>query len=77
MKTCTNWVVLINGKRTVETHLWRGQVDGAIADEADWDVPHVKNFLDYLERHRCRIPDYQVMQSQHITIGSLCCRGDN
>ncbi|MEG4114103.1 hypothetical protein QUA37_20665, partial [Microcoleus sp. Pol12A6] len=31
---------------------------------------HVKNFLDYLERHRCRIPDYQAMQSQKITIGS-------
>ncbi len=56
--------------RTLETHLWRGQVYGAIAALADWDVPHVKNFLDYLERHRCRIPDYQTMQSEKITIGS-------
>jgi len=54
----------------VETRLWHGQIDGAIAALADWDVPQVKNFLDYLERHRSRIPDYQAMQSQKITIGS-------
>jgi len=54
----------------MEAHLWHCQVDEAITAVADWDVPHVKNFLDYLERHRCRIPDYQAMQSQKITIGS-------
>lgn len=54
--------------QTVETHLWGGQINEAIATLADWDIPHVKNFLDYLERrHRCRIPDYE---SQKITIGS-------
>ena len=54
----------------METRLWHGQIDGATAALADLDVPQVKNFLDYLERHRSRIPDYQAMQSQKITIGS-------
>ncbi|MEG3905998.1 hypothetical protein QUB29_28280 [Microcoleus sp. B4b_D2] len=34
----------------MEAHLWHGQVDEAITAVADWDVPHVKNFLDYLAK---------------------------
>lgn len=56
--------------RTVESLLWRGKVDEAIAAFADWDSPQVKNFLAYLEKHRLRIPDYQDFRSQGITIGS-------
>ena len=56
--------------RKVETRLWYGRIEEAIADQADWDAQKVKNFLAYLERHRLRIPDYHSFQSQGITIGS-------
>jgi len=56
--------------RKVETSLWYGRIEQAIAAFADWDAPQVKNFLAYLERHRLRIPDYHSFQSQGITIGS-------
>lgn len=56
--------------QTVETSLWYGKVDEATVAFADWDSPKVKNFLAYLEKHRLRIPDYQNLQSQGITIGS-------
>ena len=59
-----------NRLRDVETSLWRGKIDAAIATFADWDNPLVTNFLAYLERHRLRIPDYQAFQTQRITIGS-------
>lgn len=56
--------------RTVETHLWHGNIAKATAAFVDWDTPQVGNFLAYLERHRLRIPDYDTLQSQGITIGS-------
>ena len=56
--------------RDVETSLWCGKIDQAMAAFADWDSPQVKNFLAYLERHRLRIPDYKTFQQQGITIGS-------
>lgn len=56
--------------RKVETSLWYGRIEEAIADQADWDAQKVFNFLAYLERHRLRIPDYHSFQSQGITIGS-------
>lgn len=56
--------------RKVETSLWYGRIEEAIAAQADWDAQKVKNFLAYLERHRLRIPDYHSFQSQGITIGS-------
>jgi hypothetical protein len=56
--------------RKVETSLWYGRIEEAIATFADWDAQKVKNFLADLERHRLRIPDYHSFQSQGITIGS-------
>lgn len=56
--------------RVVEASLWRGKVDEAIAEFADWDAPQAKNFVAYLEQHRERIPDYQNFQSEGIMIGS-------
>ena len=56
--------------RKVETSLWYGRIEEAIAAQADWDAQKVKNFLAYLERHRLRIPDYHSFPSQGITIGS-------
>mgnify|MGYP000479873705 FL=1 len=53
--------------RKVETSLWYGRIEEAIAAQADWDAQKVKNFLAYLERHRLRIPDYHSFQSQGIT----------
>ena len=63
-------MVLSQRLRKVETSLWHGQIDRAISSLTDRKVPQVNNFLAYLERHRERIPDYQVIQSQGITIGS-------
>ena len=54
----------------VETSLWHGHIEQAIAAFDDWEHPRVKNFLTYLETHRLRIPDYHTCQSQGITIGS-------
>lgn len=52
----------------LETSLWHGNVDEAIAALAN--IPEAKNFLAYLNRHRPLIPDYHAFQAQGITIGS-------
>lgn len=60
----------INRLSKVETYLWHGRIDEAIAAFADWDAPQVINFRAYLENHRSRIPNYADYQKQGITIGS-------
>lgn len=56
--------------RQVETDLWNGRIDQALSDFADWNAPPVQNFSIYLQKHRCRLPDYQTYQHQGICIGS-------
>ncbi len=55
----------------VEAHLWRGNVEEAITEFADWSHPQVNNFIAYLYKHQCRIPDYWYLQTEQIcSIGS-------
>lgn len=77
------WIGITSGKtscivggslkrlKQAETVLWRGQVDAAIALFADYRRQQAKNFSIYLEKHRCRIVNYEYFQSEQISsIGS-------
>lgn len=55
---------------TVETLLWTGDVDGAIAQFKDWTHERVDNFIVYLNKHRHRIVNYSYFQAEGISIGS-------
>jgi len=54
----------------VKAHLWRGEVDLALAAFEDGAPPQVENFKAYLTRHRHRIVNYDYSQSEGISIGS-------
>ncbi len=54
----------------VEALLWKGNVEGAIAQFQDWKVQSVDNFIAYLNKHRDRIINYDYYQSEGISIGS-------
>ena len=54
----------------VESLLWRGDVDGAIAQFSDWKHENVNKFINYLNQHRFRIVNYAYFQAEGITIGS-------
>lgn len=55
--------------KSAETHLWRGNVDSAIAEFKDDDEAG-KNLKKYLETHRHRIVNYEYYQQEGISIGS-------
>ena len=50
--------------------LWRGDVDGAIAQFNDWQPERVMTFTAYLNKHRHRIVNYGYYQAEGISIGS-------
>lgn len=54
----------------VETLLWQGNVEGAIAQFEDWHSDQVTRFIGYLNKHRMRIVNYDYLQSEGISIGS-------
>lgn len=54
----------------VESLLWVGDIDGAIAQFSDLKNNRADNFIDYLRRHRSRIVNYDYFQAEGITIGS-------
>jgi len=54
--------------KSAETHLWRGNVDSAIAEFKDDEG--AKNLKKYLETHRHRIINYGYYQQEGISIGS-------
>ena len=57
--------------KQVETLLWRGQVEAAIALFADCKLKQAQNFCAYLDKHRHRIINYQYHQAEQIcSIGS-------
>lgn len=56
--------------RQVETDLWNGRIDQAQSAFKGWDAPPAHNFLTYLHKHCCRLPDYRTYQQQGICIGS-------
>lgn len=53
-----------------EACLWRGDVDGAIAQFNDWQHERVTTFIAYLNKHRHRIVNYGYYQAEGISIGS-------
>jgi hypothetical protein len=55
---------------TVETLLWKGDVDAAIEEFKDWQHERVDNFIAYLNKHRHRIVNYNYFQAEGISIGS-------
>jgi hypothetical protein len=54
----------------VEASLWKGNVDQAIQQFANWKHDKVDNFIAYLKQHRHRIVNYDYYQSEGISIGS-------
>jgi len=50
--------------------LWRGDIDGAIAQFHDWQHERVTTFIAYLNHHRHRIVNYGYYQAEGISIGS-------
>jgi len=54
----------------VENLLWQGDVDAAMALFADCKFKRGINFLNYLQNHYRRIPEYDYLQRQGISIGS-------
>lgn len=54
----------------VETMLWLGWVDAAIAEFDFLKGKQAKNFQLYLDKHRPRIPSYSTYQKLGIPIGS-------
>lgn len=57
--------------KTGETFLWQGKVTDAI-ELFERECPkRARKFLSYLNKHRRRLVDYQLLQTQHqISIGS-------
>jgi hypothetical protein len=53
-----------------EKLLWAGDVEAAIALFAECKLKRAINFVDYLRKHRLRIPEYGYLQQLKITIGS-------
>lgn len=54
----------------VRCHLWRGEVEQALAEFDDWQHPRVDNFRVYLKRHCHRLVNYDYYQCEGISIGS-------
>jgi hypothetical protein len=53
----------------IKADLWQGEVDAAITELESLPVLP-KNFIAYLNKHRYRIPEYNVLQSLGCSIGS-------
>jgi hypothetical protein len=60
----------LNRLERVEAHLWKGQVDAAIAEFEGCNAVQVENFKAYLQTHRHRIPNYEYFKAEGISIGS-------
>jgi len=54
----------------VEALLWKGDIDGAIAQVKDGPDGQADNFIAYLNKHRHRIVNYAYFQAEGISIGS-------
>jgi hypothetical protein len=54
----------------VEARLWKGDVEGTIAQFNDWHHERVTTFIAYLNKHRHRIVNYGYYQAEGISIGS-------
>ena len=54
----------------VEALLWKGDVDGAIAQFDHWQHEAVTRLIGYLNKHRERIVNYGYLQMEGVSIGS-------
>jgi hypothetical protein len=54
----------------VEALLWKGQLDAAISQFDACKSSEALNFVAYLEKHRCRVPNYEYLQQEGVSIGS-------
>ncbi len=50
--------------KQVRAELWQGNIAGAKKAFSDWVIPpkQVEDFLEYLDTHKERIPNYQLDQ---------------
>lgn len=55
---------------TVESLLWVGDIDSAIAQFSNWKNENVNKFINYLNQHRSRIVNYAYFQAEGLSIGS-------
>jgi hypothetical protein len=60
----------LNRLERVESHLWKGRVDAAISEFAGCTATPVENFKAYLQTHRHRIPNYDYLKAEGVSIGS-------
>lgn len=57
--------------RRVEAFLWRGEIEQAIALFRQECPKRARKFLAYVEKHRHRLVNYELVQTEHhISIGS-------
>jgi hypothetical protein len=54
----------------VENLLWQGKVDAAIEQFKGCSSREARNFMDYLTKHRSRIPNYGYLHQEGFSIGS-------
>ena len=56
--------------RRVESYLWNGEIELALAEFEGFQTKPVVNFKNYVRKHSERIPDYGLYQDLGICIGS-------
>lgn len=56
--------------QTVREHLWQGRAESVPAEFAQWRPHAVVKFLNYIETHAHRLPDYAQRSQQGQVIGS-------
>ena len=56
--------------KQVEALLWKGNVDAAIEAFNGCVSSEAVNFVVHLQKHRSRIPNYQYLQHEGVSIGS-------
>jgi hypothetical protein len=54
----------------VENLLWQGKVDAAIEQFMGCHSCEADNFVNYLNKHRSRIPNYEYLHQEGFSIGS-------
>jgi hypothetical protein len=56
--------------KRVENLLWQGKVDAAIEQFTGCNSCETSRFVDYLNKHRSRIPNYEYLHKEGFCIGS-------
>jgi hypothetical protein len=56
--------------KRVEAFLWRGKVDEAVREFNGCKSALTLNFVAYVQKHRQRIPNYEYLNTEGLSIGS-------